>query len=129
MPNEVVLVLEDSPDVAMVVSELLADAAYDVRLVGSPEELLEEAGRGEASVALVDSADPSHFDLWWVGPRLVEAGVRPIVFSAHSDIRRAFRENPHGFVGIVPKPFDVDELLRVMESAREGKPAVSGGGA
>lgn len=125
MPNEVVLVLEDNRDVATVVGELLADASYDVRVVESPEELLEEACRGGASVALVDSVDPSRFDLWWIGPRLVEAGVRPIVFSAHSDARSAFHEDPHGFVGVVSKPFEADELVRVVESACEDKPATS----
>ncbi|HZS94861.1 MAG TPA: hypothetical protein VFA78_08695 [Chloroflexota bacterium] len=116
MEHKCVVVLEDDPDLAALVVELLSEHDYDVVVVTDPEELLATAARRHPCVALVDSTNPSHFDLWWVGPPLAAIGSPPIAFTAHSGAQAAFEADSHDFVGVIPKPFDADEFLRVVDT-------------
>lgn len=111
-----VVVLEDDPDLASLVRELLHDEGYNVIDVMSPDELLAEAARRAPCLALVDSTNPSQFDLWELGPRLMKMGVPPVVFTAHSSAHDEFERDSHGFVGVVGKPFDADEFLQVVNN-------------
>jgi hypothetical protein len=67
-------------------------------------------------VALIDSSDPSGFDLWWIGPKLNQLGVPPVAFTAHASAVEQFAREPHGFVGVIGKPFDADEFLDVVNA-------------
>jgi len=109
-----VVVLEDDPDLASLVRELLEDEGYNVLEVATPDELLAEAARRSPCVALVDSTNPSEFDLWELGPRLAKMGVPPVAFTAHASAQEQFQRDNHGFVGVVNKPFDADEFLQVV---------------
>ncbi|MBV9279894.1 MAG: hypothetical protein JOZ41_07420 [Chloroflexi bacterium] len=108
--------LEDERDLAHLVHELLRDEGYMVVHVTTIEELLVEAARRSPCVALLDSTNPRSFDLWPLGPKLVEMGVPPVAFTAHASAVAQFDEDAHGFAGIIAKPFDADRLLEVINS-------------
>ena len=114
--SKCVILLEDDPDVAEVAGELLAESGYTIVHVTAPDELLVEAARRAPCVALLDSTDSKSFDLWSLGPKLAEMGVPPIAFTAHASATEQFEADPHGFVGIVPKPFDADEFVAIVDS-------------
>lgn len=113
--NHVVL-LEDDPDLAMLVGDLLAEANYEVQHVTAVEQLLQQCASLSPCVALVDSLTPTGFDLWWVGPKLAAMGVPPVAFTAHHSALREFSQDPHEFVGVISKPFDAEEFLEVVNS-------------
>src|SRR5579864_5409025 len=112
--SKCVIVREDDRDVARVVCELLSIEGYDVVTVGTVEQLLMEAARRVPCVALIDGTSPVSFDLWWLGPRLRQMGVPPVAFTAHSSARREFAEDPHGYVGVMTKPFDAEEFVQLI---------------
>ncbi len=115
MANVVVL-LEDDLDVADLVDELLHDTGYEVVHVTNVDALLQEAALRSPCVALVDGLSPTEFDLWWVGPKLAALGVPALAFTAHAAATTEFEADRHGFVGVVAKPFDADEFLRVVDT-------------
>lgn len=111
-----VVLLEDDPDLAQLVKELLDEAGYSVVHVTTADEMLIEAARRTPCVALVDSMDSKSFDLWPLGPKLREMGVPPIAFTAHASAVEQFESASNGFVAIVPKPFDADEFIEIVNS-------------
>ena len=116
MEHKCVIVLDDDPDLVAMVTEILSYQDYHVVAVASPDELLDMAERRHPCVALVDGMNPARFDLWWLGPRLAALGVPPIAFTADGGARAAFEADAHDFVGVIAKPFDIDEFLRVVDT-------------
>ena len=112
--SKCVVLREDDPDLTVLVTELLEEADYLVAHVLTVEDLLREAAVRSPCVALVDSSNPSQFDLWWLGPELNKLGVPPLAFTAHESAKDEFRKDPHGYVGVIGKPFDADEFLDVV---------------
>src|SRR5450756_1671763 len=112
----VVLLMVDEKELASLVSDLLADAGYVVVHVATVDDVLEEARRCSPCVALIDGQSSTKFDLWWLGPKLAELGVPPVAFTAHASATQEFRADPHGFVGVVAKPFDADEFVRLVDA-------------
>lgn len=110
-----VLLREDELDLAHLVTELLGEAGYTVSVVVEIEELLTQAALRSPCIALIDGSGAAAFDLWWLGPRLTSMGVPPVAFTAHAAARVAFEADPHDFVGIVTKPFDVDEFVKLVD--------------
>jgi DNA-binding NtrC family response regulator len=111
-----VLLLEDETDLAGLVSELLDEVGYTVVHVTTIDDLFLEAARRAPCVALLDSTDSRSFDLWPLGPKLAELGIPPIAFTAHASAQTEFEADSHNFVGIVPKPFDADEFIRLVNT-------------
>src|SRR5947209_17544229 len=109
--SKAVVMLEDEPDLAYLVTELLSEAQYRVFHVITVDQLLQEASRRSPCVALVDGLSPTEFDLWWVGPRLADLGVPPIAFTAHARAQRELEDDRRGFVGVIMKPFQSEACL------------------
>lgn len=110
------LLLEDEPDLAQLVQELLTDEGYEVVWVETTDRLLEEAEYRASCVALIDATSATSFDLWWLGPRLAARGVAPLAFTAHHSARAEFEANPSGYVGVVSKPFDARQFIDLVDS-------------
>ena len=116
MDSKCVILLEDEADLAQLVRDLLEDAGFLVVHCTSIEATLVEAARKSPCVALLDSTNPKEFDLWFLGPRLLEMGVPAIAFTAHATARQQFEADSSGFVGVLDKPFDADEFVSVVEA-------------
>jgi DNA-binding response OmpR family regulator len=114
--SKVVLLREDDPDVARLAQDLLEESGYNVVTVQLVDDLLMEAGRRTPCIALIDGTSPTLFDLWWIGPKLRELGVPPVAFTAHASARAEFEADANGFVGLVPKPFDAEEFLAMVDA-------------
>jgi DNA-binding NtrC family response regulator len=112
--SNVVVLLEDDFDLAALVTELLQDAGYEVVHVTNVDDMLSEAVLRSPCVALVDGMSPTEFDLWWIGPKLAALGVPPVAFTAHFGAVAEFEADRHGFVGVISKPFDADEFVRLV---------------
>lgn len=114
--SKCVLLLEDEPELASLVEELLTDAGFRVVHVPDVDGLLLAARQHSPCVALIDGGSRSHFDRWCIGPQLVELGVPPVAFTAHTSAQMEFEANSNGFVGIVTKPFDADEFIWLVQN-------------
>ena len=116
MRGKCVLVREDDPELARLVSELLEEDGYTVVHVRSIQDLLVEAVRRAPCLALIDSTSSTSFDLWWLGPVLSKLGVPPLAFTAHASAEAEFQADHHDFVGIVGKPFETDAFVGLIET-------------
>lgn len=127
MSSKCVILREDDPELARLVSELLEEDGYAVLHVKSIQDLLIEAVRRAPCLALVDSTSSTSFDLWWLGPVLSKLGVPPIAFTAHATAQTEFAADRHDYVGIVPKPFEADAFVNLVETIcwEEGQKAAA----
>jgi CheY-like chemotaxis protein/two-component sensor histidine kinase len=112
-----ILVVDDDAAVLDAVRGLLAEDGYDARVVNSGEEALLEARVFRPDVVLLDLRMPG-MDGWEVRRRFAEdpalARIPIVLVSADRDARaRAAGMDVQGFVA---KPFDVDELERVVRT-------------
>ncbi|HEX6506047.1 MAG TPA: hypothetical protein VF221_00295 [Chloroflexota bacterium] len=124
--GKTIVVLEDDADLGRLVAELLEEQEYNVVVVSSIEDLLVDATRRSPCVTLVDGTSSTEFDLWWLGPVLRKLGANPVVFTAHASAREEFERDAHGYIGVVSKPFDADELVEIVSDIcwEESKAAV-----
>jgi two-component system nitrogen regulation response regulator GlnG len=119
-----ILVADDDLAIRTVVSQALTRAGYEVRATGSANVLSRwvEAGDGDLVVTDVVMPDENIFE---VLPRMKKA--RPqlpiVVMSAQNTFMTAIRASERGAYEYLPKPFDLDQLIRIVGRALAGTEA------
>jgi two-component system OmpR family response regulator len=112
-----ILIVDDEPDILEVLSERLIEAGYDVHPVQASVDAVDAAVAFSPDVILLDLVMPR-----MMGDAVLEAlrsaGVRaPIIaMSGRSTRPRA------GFFAVVGKPFDMQQLRRVLADAISRRP-------
>jgi two-component system, NtrC family, nitrogen regulation response regulator GlnG len=113
-----ILVADDDASMRTVLTRALARAGHSARITGTASTLWQwvAAGEGEAVVTDVYMPDGTAFDLI---PRIRK--LRPelpvIVMSAHSTLATAVTAAELGAFDYLAKPFDLNNLLAVIERA------------
>jgi len=132
-PRGTVLVVEDDRDIGAVVEQILTDEGFAVSLLESagPASIRTAVARLEPDCILLDGESPRGYgaswaDAAWIRTRDRAASV--IMFTGHdaaireAEEQRSVRSRGAGFAGILPKPFDLDQLIetvsRAVQSAR-----------
>ena len=120
LPSRTVLLVDDDGELREAIADVLRDEGYALAEAGSaPEALARLRELGRPCVVLLDLVLPPHGGQAVLEelPRL-DGGdqVRVIVVSGARGVDREARLSPHQ-VGFLGKPFDVDELLRLIEQA------------
>jgi DNA-binding response OmpR family regulator len=123
MPNSLptrkrrVLVIDDDRVIRMVVSDTLTAAGFEVLEAEDAESGLSTAIAERPDVLLLDVMLPRTDGLTLLG-QLRKLGVTAnvIVFSATGS-RNADRARELGAVDYISKPFELDELVRVVQAA------------
>jgi len=117
-----ILVMDDEPLIRDVVSDLLSDLGYEVRVAKDGREALEiyelEARtRGPFDAVLMDLTVPGGMGgAEAVGLlREIDPQVRAIVSSGYSQDPIMANFEDHGFCEVVAKPYTVSLLARVLE--------------
>jgi two-component system, chemotaxis family, chemotaxis protein CheY len=121
VPDCLVLVVDDDETIRATVSETLDMEGYPVRLAADGEEALRSVEERAPHIVLLDMRMPV-LDGWGVARGLAQRGLAPsiLVMSAAADARRWAREI--GASDVLPKPFELDELLALVE--RHCQPAL-----
>ena len=118
-----VLVVEDDPHMRQLVEEILSDEGYQVRTAQDGQAALEEVARELPGVILLDMRMP-RMNGWEFAREFRERYGRRapiVVLTAASDAgQRAAEIEAEGFLG---KPFDLDDLIRVVERFLGARPA------
>ncbi len=117
-----ILIVDDEPDIRMLVDGILADEGYETR----------GAGDSDAAIAAFRLRRPSLvvLDVWLQGSRLdgiglleafhgEEPAVPVIMISGHGTIEMAVGAIQHGAYDFLEKPFASDRLLLVVRRALE----------
>ncbi|MDE2462469.1 MAG: response regulator, partial [Alphaproteobacteria bacterium] len=120
MTNGQILVADDDAAIRTVVSQALGRAGYDVRTTSTAAGLWRWVAAGEGNVVISDVVlpDENGFDLI---PRIKR--TRPelpvIIMSAQNTILTAITAAERGAFDYLPKPFDLKELIAVVQRALE----------
>ncbi len=132
-PKGVVLVVDDDAMIAEVVTEVLVEEGYAVTTLARPntEAIHATVTELQPDCVLLDSDVPGSFGVSWASAAWIAAqrqAVPVIMFSADAqataEARRheSMRSQAAHFSSVLPKPFDVDELLRVVALAVSRSP-------
>lgn len=116
-----ILVVDDDASIRSTVSEILEMEGYDVRVAENGAVALDEIERSQPGLMLLDMRMPV-LSGWDVAARLKQQHIDlPIVvMTAAQDAQRWCDEI--GGAACVPKPFDLLELLAVVERLYPGNP-------
>jgi two-component system nitrogen regulation response regulator NtrX len=117
-----ILIVDDEPDIRLLVEGILRDEGYDTR----------QAGDSDATIAAFRTRRPSLIilDVWLQGSRMDGLGILqtlhgeqpqvPVVMiSGHGTIETAVAAIQHGAYDFIEKPFKSDRLLLVVRRALE----------
>jgi CheY-like chemotaxis protein len=126
-----VLVVEDSEDVLLVLTEALGDAGYRISGVQTPEDALDAIRAEEPDAILLDIMLPHRSgievaDSFWLNGF---AHV-PIIGMSASVVMRDLVRQSKLFRAVLDKPFDLSDFLSLMEDILADRPSDwSSGGA
>ena len=124
-----VLIIDNDRDIAEVARAVLSDEGYQVAVLAdlTPDAIAAAVGRLEPDVVLLDGESQTlgYGQSWSEATKLFgrKRRVPVVMFTAHGfDVREATngtsaRSQAAHFAGILPKPFEVDQLLEVVEKA------------
>ena len=123
-----VLIVDDDSDIAHLVEEVLAEDGYAVTVLSDAriEAIQEAVAQLEPACMLLDGGVGSGYGASWESAALMAArlpAVPVIMFTAHAGASAEAMENTSersqlaGFAAVLPKPFNLTELLRAVEVA------------
>jgi two-component system nitrogen regulation response regulator GlnG len=116
--SSTILVADDDHAIRMVLDRALSHAGFDVQATDNGSTLWNwvEAGDGDLVITDVVMPDVDGLDLL---PRIkrIRPNLKIIVMSAQSTLMTAIKAAERGAFEYIPKPFDLDELLSVVDRA------------
>ncbi len=113
-----ILVADDDAAIRTVLNQALSRVGHDVRVTSNAATLWRWVSAGEGDLVITDVVMPDEnaFDML---PRIKKA--RPelpvIVMSAQNTFMTAIRASEKGAYEYLPKPFDLTELLAIVNRA------------
>jgi two-component system, NtrC family, nitrogen regulation response regulator GlnG len=120
--NKQILVVEDDPAIAMIVTEALRAEGADIATVATLAARDAALRIAMPHVLITDVVLPDGDGLETLPPMLAEAGVPVIVLSAQNTLDTAVRAADKGSFDYLPKPFDLGELIASVRSALHRTP-------
>jgi PAS domain S-box-containing protein len=121
-----VLVMDDDNSVRTVISQLLKNSGYSVFCTATGEETIAEYDRALKSgapfdVVVMDLTIPGGMGGREAVGKLLELDpkARVVVSSGYSNDSILANFRAYGFCGVIAKPFDIDEFLKVIRKATD----------
>jgi two-component system nitrogen regulation response regulator GlnG len=123
-----ILVADDDRAIRTVLTQALGRQGYNVRTSGNAATLWQWIQNGEGDLVITDVVMPDENGLDLI-PRIkkLRPGLRIIVMSARSTLLTAVKATERGAFEYLPKPFDLRELVAVVERALSEPSAVAAG--
>jgi len=118
-----VWVIDDDSSIRWVISKALQRAQIEVRAFESANGVIERLRREPPDVIVTDIRMPGQSGLELLDHiRECAQDIPVIVMTAYSDLDSALASYQGGAFEYLPKPFDVDEVVRLVERAVEHRP-------
>src|SRR5215468_3740977 len=113
-----ILVADDDRAIRMVLNQALIRLGHDVRTTGNAATLWRWVADGEGDLVVTDVIMPDENGLDLI-PRIkkIRPELRIIVMSAQNTLLTAVKATERGAFEYLPKPFDLRELVSVVERA------------
>ncbi len=118
MSAATILVADDDRAIRTVLNQALGRLGYEVRTTGTATTLWQWVDDGVGDLVITDVVMPDENGLDLV-PRIRKRRpeLRVIVMSAQNTLLTAVRANERGAFDYLPKPFDLNELIGIVEKA------------
>jgi two-component system nitrogen regulation response regulator GlnG len=118
MMASTILVADDDRAIRMVLNQALIRLGHDVRMTGNAATLWRWVADGEGDLVITDVIMPDENGLDLI-PRIkkIRPELRIIVMSAQNTLITAVKATERGAFEYLPKPFDLRELVSVVERA------------
>jgi len=113
-----ILIADDDRAIRTVLSQALGRLGHDVRTTGNAATLWRWVSDGEGDLVITDVVMPDENGLDLI-PRIkkLRPELRIIVMSAQNTLLTAVKATERGAFEYLPKPFDLRELVNVVERA------------
>jgi DNA-binding response OmpR family regulator len=117
-----VLIVDDNRDIVLTLGMLLEDEGYEVKGVYDGQDAVVEFAEFEPDAVIADIGLPK-MSGWNLARALRKLSVaeRPLMIAISGEFTTASdraRLKASGFDHFLPKPFDANELIRLIESSR-----------
>jgi DNA-binding response OmpR family regulator len=123
-----VLIVDDDRDIGDLVHAILTDEGFAVSLLHhqTPDAIRVSVNQLEPDCILLDGASPEEYGPSWAEAAWLSHRDRPVpvvMFTAHraamdeAEANESERSREAGFSAILPKPFDIDQLLDAVGQA------------
>src|SRR5262249_37007709 len=121
-----ILVADDDRAIRTVLNQALARLGHDVRMTGNAATLWRWVSEGEGDLVITDVIMPDENGLDLI-PRIkkLRPDLRVIVMSAQNTLLTAVKATERGAFEYLPKPFDLRELVSVVERALSAPPSAA----
>ena len=121
-----ILVADDDRAIRMVLNQALIRLGHDVRMTSNAATLWRWVSDGEGDLVITDVIMPDENGLDLI-PRIkkLRPELRIIVMSAQNTLLTAVKATERGAFEYLPKPFDLRELINVVERALTASPDVA----
>jgi two-component system nitrogen regulation response regulator GlnG len=118
MSDATILVADDDRAIRTVLTQALGRRGYSVRSTGNAATLWQWVQNGDGDLVITDVVMPDENGLDLI-PRIrrIRPQLRVIVMSAQSSLLTAVKATERGAFEYLPKPFDLSELLSVVDRA------------
>ncbi len=127
-PSGTVLVVEDDRDIGTLVEQVLEDEGFTVSLVedADPASIRAAVAHLEPDCVLLDGESPRGYGAAWADAAWISArnrAVSVIMFTGHDAAMRedegrvSARSREARFAGVLPKPFDLGQLMGTVSRA------------
>jgi len=118
MSAATILVADDDRAIRTVLTQALARQGYDVRTTGNAATLWNWVQGGDGDLVITDVVMPDENGLDLV-PRIkkLRPDLKIVVMSAQNTLLTAVKAAERGAFEYLPKPFDLTELVNVVERA------------
>src|SRR5579862_3707999 len=122
-----VLVADDDRSIRTVLTQALGRSGYQVRSTGNAATLWRWVEDGEGDLVITDVVMPDENGLDLI-PRIrkLRPDLRVVVMSAQSTLMTAVKATQRGAFEYLPKPFDLQELVRTVQRALSSPPTAAG---
>lgn len=118
MTKATVLVADDDRAIRTVITQALGREGYEVRTTGTAASLWQWVQAGEGDLVITDVVMPDENGLDLI-PRIkkLRPDLRILVMSAQKTLLTAVKATERGAFEYLPKPFDLRELIQVVDRA------------
>ncbi len=118
MADTQVWIVDDDSSIRWVLERALTAAQLQVRSFGSAEEVLARLKYEQPEVLLSDVRMPGQDGLQLLEEvRRISSELPVIIMTAHSDLDTAVSSYQRGAFDYLPKPFDIDEAVTLVQRA------------
>lgn len=118
-----ILVVDDNPAILTAVKICLGNVFERIITLSSPESILVTLSQEEVDVILLDmnfslGVNSGQDGLFWLSAIRKKYPDLPVVLvTAYADVKLAVKGLKNGAVDFVTKPWDNDELIRILKDA------------